>query len=218
MKLISVNVGRPRTISWQGRRVRTGIFKEPVAGSVGVGTLNLDGDGQADLRVHGGEDKAVYAYPAEHYRSWSDELGRSLPYGQFGENLTLEGLTENEARIGDRYRIGSALLEVSQPRTPCFKLGIKMGDDAFPARFLESGRSGFYLRVAAPGTLQAGDDVVLDFREAGSLTVAAIQRLTIEDPADHAVLEQAALLEALPEGWRRRFRQRLAELSLRRRT
>ncbi len=158
MKVVSVNLGRPRTIVWQGRKVRTGIFKEPVAGKVDLGTLNLEGDGQADLRVHGGVDKAVYAYPVEHYPTWSAELGRSLPYGQFGENLTLEGLTEDEARIGDRYRIGSALLEVSQPRVPCFKLGIRMEDDAFPQRFLESLRSGFYLRVAAPGTLEAGDD------------------------------------------------------------
>ena len=218
MKLVSVNVGRPRTIEWLGRKVRTGIFKAPVAGKVAVGTLNLDGDGQADLRVHGGKDKAVYAYPAEHYRGWSAELGRSLPYGQFGENLTLAGLTEDEARIGDRYGIGSVLLEVSQPRTPCFKLGIRMEDDAFPQRFLESGRSGFYLRVAAPGTLQAGDEVVLEFREAGSLTVAEIQRLTFSDADDAAALDQAARLEALPEGWRRRFRQRLAQLSAGRRT
>ena len=211
MKLVSVNVGRPRTIAWQGRKVRTGIFKESVAGKVAVGTLNLDGDGQADLRVHGGKDKAVYAYPAEHYLSWSAELGRSFPHGQFGENLTLAGLTEDEARIGDRYRIGSALLEVSQPRVPCFKLGLKMEDDAFPQRFLESGRSGFYLRVVACGSLEAGDEVVLEFRDQGSLTVAAIQWLTFSGTADAAALEQAAELEALPEGWRRRFRQRLAE-------
>ncbi len=213
MKVVSVNLGRPRTIVWQGRKVRTGIFKEPVAGKVDLGTLNLEGDGQADLRVHGGVDKAVYAYPVEHYPTWSAELGRSLPYGQFGENLTLEGLTEDEARIGDRYRIGSALLEVSQPRVPCFKLGIRMEDDAFPQRFLESLRSGFYLRVAAPGTLEAGDDVVLEFRDAGSLTVAAIQQLTFADAAEAGALDRAARLETLPEGWRRRFRRRLAEIS-----
>jgi MOSC domain-containing protein YiiM len=213
LKVVSINVGRPRSVAWQGRRVRTGIFKEPVEGRVRVERLNLAGDGQADLRVHGGEDKAVYAYPAAHYPIWSAELGRSLPYGQFGENLTLEGISEEEARIGDRYRIGSAVLEVSQPRVPCFKLGIRMEDDAFPQRFLESGRSGFYLRVAIPGEVGAGDEVVLELRDAGSLTVAQIQRLTQDLPADPAVLVRAAELAALPAPWRQRFRRHLAEAS-----
>ena len=214
MKVVSVNVGKPRTIAWQGRKVRTGIFKVPVEGKVEVGALHLEGDGQADLRVHGGVDKAVYAYPMEHYSTWSAELGRALPYGQFGENLTLSGLTEDEARIGDRYRIGSALLEISQPRVPCFKLGIRMEDDTFPQRFLESLRSGFYLRVAVAGTLEADDEVELEFRDAGSLTVSAIQRLSFDGAdADAGTLDQAARLESLPEGWRRRFRQRLAEIS-----
>ena len=213
MKLISVNVSKPKSVTWQGRRVRTGIFKEPVAGRVRVERLNLEGDGQADLRVHGGEDKAVYAYPVEHYGPWRAELEReSLPFGQFGENLTVEGLLEDQVRIGDIYRVGTALWQVSQPRTPCFKLGIRMGSDAFPQRFLESGRSGFYLRVVEEGELEAGDPIRLKSREAIGLTVWDVCRLLYFEPADIPGMRHAAELPALSPGWRRQFRQRLSQL------
>ena len=209
MKLVSVNVSRPRTVEWQGQEVLTGIFKEPVKGRIRVTRLNLDGDGQADLRVHGGEDKAVYAYPAEHYAAWSAELGRPLPYGQFGENLTLEGLQEDRVFVGDVLRIGSVLFQVSQPRTPCFKLGIRMQDDAFPRRFLESGRSGYYLRVLEEGKLEAGDPVHLESRNAQEMTVLEICQLRYFDPTDVGALRRAAELAPLSIGWRQQFRQQL---------
>ena len=213
MRLISVNVGRPRTVLWQGKKVRTGIFKTPIGGTVGMTRLNLEGDGQADLRVHGGEDKAVYAYPMEHYAPWQAELGRELPFGQFGENLTVEGMPESEVRIGDLYRFGSALFEVSQPRTPCYKLGIRMEDDDFPGRFLESLRSGYYLRVLEPGTLEAGGPVRRESAVADSLTVEEVCRLAYFAPADLEALRKAAELPALALSWRRQLRQRAASLS-----
>jgi MOSC domain-containing protein YiiM len=211
MKLVCVSVAQPRTVTWQGREVRTGIFKAPVAGKIRVARLNLDGDAQADLRVHGGEDKAVYAYPAEHYGPWSRELGRQLPFGQFGENLTVEGVQEDQVCIGDVLRIGTALFQVSQPRTPCFKLGIRMEDDAFPQRFLESGRSGFYLRVLEEGELQAGDPIHLESRDPHGLTVLEICRLIYSEPGDPTMMRRAAELAPLSHGWRLQFRQRLGQ-------
>lgn len=178
MKLISVNVSKPKEIAAGGRTVSTGIFKAPVAGRVRVGRLNLEGDGQADLRVHGGPDKAVYAYPFEHYDYWQRELGRSdLAFGRFGENLTVEGMLEDEVRIGDVFRVGSALLQISQPRSPCFKLGIRMGSSRFPKRFLAAGRPGFYLRVLEEGEVAAGDSIALDRAEPEGLTVLEASRL-----------------------------------------
>jgi MOSC domain-containing protein YiiM len=212
VKLISLNVGSPRTVVWQGRKVRTGIFKNPVSGKVAVTRLNLEGDGQADLRVHGGEDKAVYAYPAEHYSAWSAELSRELPFGQFGENLTVDGMPESEVRIGDLYRIGTALFQVSQPRTPCFKLGIKMEDEDFPVRFLESLRSGYYLRVLEPGVLQQGDPVRRESSASDSLSVEEICRLAYFTPADLPRLRKAAELAALSLSWRRQLRQKLSNV------
>jgi len=211
MKLISVNVSRPKSVTWQGREVRTGIFKEPVRGRIRVSRLNLEGDGQADLRVHGGEDKAVYAYPVEHYAPWITELGRQLAFGQFGENLTVEGLQEDQVCIGDVLRIGTTLFQVSQPRTPCFKLGIRMEDDAFPQRFLESGRSGFYLRVLEEGELQAGDPIHLESRDPHGLTVLQICRLIYGDSGDPILMRRAAELAPLSRGWRMQFRQRLGQ-------
>jgi MOSC domain-containing protein YiiM len=212
VRLISVNVSRPKSVMWQGREVRTGIFKEPVQGKVRVSRLNLDGDRQADLRVHGGEDKAVYAYPVEHYAWWSAELGRKLPFGQFGENLTVEGHREDQVFIGDVLRIGSVLFQVSQPRTPCFKLGIRMGDDAFQQRFLESGRSGFYLRVLEEGELESGNPIHLESRDPRGLTVLEISRLSYVEPIDVLVMRRAAELAPLSAGWRRQFRQRLGRI------
>ncbi len=159
--MISVNVSRPLTIVDQGRVIRTGIFKEPVAGRVRLGRLNLEGDAQADLRVHGGPDKAVYAYPVEHYEYWKQVLERSvLSLGQFGENLTVEGLQEDRVRLGDVFRVGTAVVQVTQPRSPCNKLGIRMGSKDFPRLFQASNRSGFYLRVLEEGEVGAGDDIV----------------------------------------------------------
>jgi MOSC domain-containing protein YiiM len=176
MRLLSVQVGVPRTVVHGGREVRTAIFKEPVLFPVRVHATHLDGDMQADLRVHGGPDKAVYAYDASAYAYWRDVLGRELPHGQFGENLTVEGMPEAEVRIGDVYRVGGALLQVSQPRSPCFKLALKMDMPRFPKMFLESARSGFYMRVLEEGDLAAGDAISLVSREPESPTVAETAR------------------------------------------
>src|SRR3954470_17197009 len=181
MQFVSVNVSLPRPVEFRGQTVSTSIFKEPVAGRVLVRRMSLEGDWQADLRSHGGLNKAVYAYPLEHYAPWSQELGRDdLRPGQFGENLTVEGLTEDTARLGDVLRVGGALLQVTQPRIPCFKLGIKMGDPAFPRRFLASGRTGFYLRVLEEGEVGAGDSVELVER-ADSLAVRGLWHLVLID-------------------------------------
>jgi MOSC domain-containing protein YiiM len=161
VKLLSVQVAQPRSVIHGGRTVRTAIYKEPVLFRVFVRRLNLDGDSQADLRVHGGPDKAVYAYDLGGYAHWRRELGLELPFGQFGENLTVEGMPETQVRIGDSYRIGSAVLQVSQPRSPCFKLAMKMERPQFLREFLASGRTGFYLRVVEEGELGAGDPIEL---------------------------------------------------------
>src|SRR5215475_14992077 len=155
MKVISVNVGLPRTVQWKGKAVSTGIFKAPVSGRIHLRTLNCDGDRQADLSVHGGPDKAAYAYPTEHYAYWHRELPNiTLPWGIFGENLTTEGLQEDTLKIGARFRIGSAEVVVTQPRLPCFKLGLKFGRDDIVKRFLASRRTGFYFKVLAEGEVK----------------------------------------------------------------
>jgi MOSC domain-containing protein YiiM len=159
MRLLSVQVGNPRTIHHRGRTVRTAIYKEPVLTRVRVRTLNIEEDGQADLRVHGGPDKAVYAYDLSGYEHWRRELSSELPFGQFGENLTVEGMPESEVRIGDVYKIGSAVLQVSQPRSPCYKLALKMERPDFARAFLASGHPGFYLRVLEEGEIGAGDSI-----------------------------------------------------------
>jgi MOSC domain-containing protein YiiM len=169
--VLSVNVGRPRSIRVGDRTVRTAIGKAPALRRVRVGRTNLEGDRQADLRVHGGPNKAVYAYDISGYAHWEEELGRELPHGQFGENLTVEGMPETTVRIDDVYRIGSALLQVSQPRPPCFKLALHMGRPGFPAAFLASGRTGFYLRVLEEGDVGAGDAIALVERDPRSLSV-----------------------------------------------
>ena len=159
-RVLSVNVALGRGVPWQGSVVRTGIFKEPVPGRVRVRALGLEGDEQADLRVHGGPLKAVYAYPSEHYTFWRDELpGVELPWGAFGENLTVSGLSEADVHVGDRFRIGSAVLAATKPRFPCFKLGIRFGREDILDRFLASGRTGFYLQVLQEGELGADDAI-----------------------------------------------------------
>jgi MOSC domain-containing protein YiiM len=160
VEIVSVNVGRPREVEWRGETVRTSIYKEPVPGKVRARKLNLEGDEQSDLRVHGGEQKAVYVYPSEHYEFWRAELpGMDLPWGAFGENLSTRGLLEDEVRIGDRFRAGTAELIVTQPRMPCYKLGIRFGTPRIVRQFLRSGRTGFYVAVLKEGDISAGDTV-----------------------------------------------------------
>ncbi len=212
MRLISVNVGRPRPVPYQDGIVSTGIYKEPVTGPVWVRRLNLDGDGQADLKVHGGEHKAVYAYPLEHYAFWSRGLGRNdLGYGQFGENLTVEGLLEEQVNIGDVYRIGEALLQVSQPRSPCFKLGIRMGDALFPARFAAANRTGLYLRVLEEGRVAAGDAIERIEPAKDSINVRDAFRLRHGTGGTRAEYERAAQISVFSPSWQVAFEKRLRE-------
>ena len=191
--------------------VRTSIFKAPVAGRVRVAALNIAGDEQSDLSVHGGIDKAVYAYPSEHYAPWRKELPElEFPWGAFGENLTVEGMLEDEVRIGDRYRAGSAEFVVTQPRIPCFKLGIRFNRPEMVKRFLRSGRSGFYLAVLREGDIAAGDPVELVAADDHQVSVAAVNGLYTDDAADPDLLRRASELPALPEEWRAHFLERLA--------
>jgi MOSC domain-containing protein YiiM len=214
MKLISINIGRPRPVPHEGRVVSTGIFKEPVAGPVFLRRLNLDGDGQADLRVHGGADKAVYAYPFEHYAFWEAELGRNdFAHGQFGENFTITGWLEDAVCIGDEFQIGAVRVQVTQPRSPCFKLGIRMGDNQFVARFAAANRTGFYLRVLQEGRVAAGDTIERVAHDAGSLSVRDVFRLR-HDRGTRAEYERAVKLSALSPSWRAAFEKRLAEFEL----
>ncbi len=210
MKIVSINVSRPRLVVWRGQSVSTGIFKEPVAGRVALRTLNLDGDRQADLTVHGGPTKAVYAYPSEHYEFWRAELpGMELPWGMFGENFTTEGLSESSVNIGDRFRIGSAEVMVTEPRMPCYKLGIKFGRNDILKRFLASGRTGFYFSVLREGEVEAGNPIEPLARDAHNVTVADITRLYARDRDDAELARRVIEVEALPDSWRDYFRERL---------
>lgn len=212
MRIISLNVGRPRLVVWEGRTVSTGIYKTPREGRVVLRTLNLDGDRQADLTVHGGTYKAAYAYPSEHYGYWRDELpGAELPWGMFGENFTTEGLDESGVNIGDRFRIGAAEVTVTQPRMPCYKLGGKFGRSDILRKLLASGRTGFYLSVQREGEVGAGDEIELIGRDGSDVTVADIVRLYARDRDDVETLRRAVMVEALPESWRDQFRQQLSK-------
>jgi MOSC domain-containing protein YiiM len=211
VKLLSVNVSLPKLVAHDGGMVLTGIFKEPVAGRVRMRTLNLDGDRQADLRVHGGVHKAVYAYPFEHYDHWRRELRRDdLRHGQFGENLTVEGLLEDEVHVGDVLRVGNAVVQVSQPRTPCFKLGIKMGTQRFLKPFLRSGRIGFYLRVLEEGDVGEGDAIERVRSDPERLSIREVSRILYLDPEDLDGARRALRVEALSPTWRNSFAERLA--------
>ena len=210
MKVVSVSVGLPRDIEWQGKLVRTSIIKTPVYGRVRVATLNLDGDRQSDLTVHGGVEKAVYVYPSEHYEFWRRQLpDMELPWGSFGENLTIEGLSEDAVNIGDRFRIGSAEFRVTQPRMPCFKLGIRFASMDFVKRFLQSRRTGFYLAVDAEGDVAAGDSIDLLSSDSNNVTVADVSSLYIADESSQELLRRVSELAALPESWRGYFRKRI---------
>jgi MOSC domain-containing protein YiiM len=212
MKLLSINVGLPREIDWRGKTVLTSIFKMPVSGRIRVTKLNLNGDQQSDLSVHGGIDKAVYAYPSEHYAFWEEQLPEmELPWGVFGENFTTEGLLEDTLHIGDRLRVGSAEFVVTQPRMPCFKLGIRFGRLDMVKHFLNSRRTGFYLAVLQEGEVTTGDPIEVIVRDDHSITVADVVNLYASDATNQDLLHRVSALPALPESWRDYFRKRLWE-------
>ncbi|HTJ01952.1 MAG TPA: MOSC and FAD-binding oxidoreductase domain-containing protein [Methylovirgula sp.] len=204
-RLISVNVGLPRDIAWKGRTVHTGIWKSPVQGRCRVGRLNLAGDGQGDLAGHGGEQRAVFVYQIESYRHWQDELKTSFVYGQFGENFTIEGLPDNAVCIGDRYQIGSALFEVSQPRVTCYRVGIRTNEPRMAALLTSSGRPGFYFRVLQEGEVGAGDEITKVGEAHERMTVADVNALLYSPHHPHEDLERALRIAALSPGWRASF-------------
>jgi MOSC domain-containing protein YiiM len=213
MKLISLNVSLPRLVEYNGEPVATGIFKEPVQGPLMLRRLNLDGDRQADLSVHGGVTKAVYGYPSEHYDFWRKELPEmTLPYGMFGENLTTEGIFEDGVNAGDRFRIGEAELKVTEPRLPCYKLGIKFGRSDIIKRFLKSRRTGFYFSVVKEGTITAGNEIQLISRDPNNVTIADIVRVYAFEKDDRETLGRVVKLEALSESWREHFRKQIRKL------
>lgn len=210
MKIISVNAGLPREVFHQGGLIRTAIFKAPVSGPVHVGALNLDGDQQSDLTVHGGPSKAIYVYPAEHYEFWRKELPElELPWGSFGENLTTEGLLEKELFIGDRLCAGSTELSVTEPRLPCYKLSVRFNRDDLVKRFLKSRRTGFYCAVLREGKIEAGDEVHLLSREENRVTVADITRIYAFEKTDFATMRRAGAVKILPQSWKDYFRKQL---------
>ena len=213
MKIVSLNVGMPTEVSWHGRPVTTGIFKVPVEGRIALRALNLEGDGQADLTVHGGRDKAVYCYQAAHYDYWRKALPeRDVPTAMFGENFTVDGPNEDEVHLGDRYSVGSAEVVVTQPRLPCYKLGIRFGDDYMVKRFLSAGRTGFYLRVTREGEVEKGDDLKLISVDENRVPVSEVTRLYVAKKygaTEARSVEKMLRVEALPESWKRYFRERL---------
>jgi MOSC domain-containing protein YiiM len=201
VRLVSVNVSLGRTVTWRGKEVHTGIFKEPVAGRVMIRRLHVDGDRQADRRVHGGERKAVNAYSHANYDRRNRTLQRVLPYGMFGENLTIEGLDEEAVGIGDRFRIGSVLLEAVQPRLPCYKLGVRFDDPSMTRRFFDAGRFGIYFRVLEEGDVGAGDDVTCVHREETRVPVPELARMLDVSSRDPILARRALTIEALSPDW-----------------
>jgi MOSC domain-containing protein YiiM len=203
MRIVSVNVGLPREVVWKGINVRTAIFKQPVAGAVAIREPNLAGDRQADLTVHGGSGKAVYAYPAEHYEYWRKQLSdASFSWGVFGENLTTEGLREDTLCIGDLLRVGSAVLRVTQPRMPCYKLQLRFNRDDMIKRFLVSGRTGFYFSVIDPGEVGTGSKLEIMDRDPNRVTISDMVRLYLGQARDFDLLQRATNVSSLPENWR----------------
>src|SRR3989442_8683162 len=215
MKLVSVNTGLPRNVTWHGRNVTTGIFKQPVQGRVPLRKLNLDGDRQADLSVHGGEHKAVYCYPVAHYDYWKVELpGRELPMGSFGENFTADGFLEDSVHLGDRFSVGTAEVAVTQPRLPCYKLGVRFESDDMVKRFLGSGRTGFYVAVLREGEVGAGDEINVIARESNAVAVSEITHLYVAKrygEAEIRAVRRALRVPELPESWKVYFRERSEE-------
>jgi len=213
-RLLAVSVGLPQETRWRGQKIRTGIFKSPIEGRARVGPLGIEGDGQADLSVHGGIDKAVYAFDDSSTQYWRDELGRpELGAGAFGENLTLVGWPEDRVKLGDLFRIGTAIFEVSQPRQPCVKLGLRFDDPKFPKRFLLSGRVGFYLRVIEGGGIGANDEVTRLRTSEGGISISSLVALWLDRDATPAALERALSFDALADAWRQPLRERLAGVS-----
>ncbi|MDQ4120356.1 MAG: MOSC domain-containing protein [Acidobacteriota bacterium] len=213
MKLLSVNVGKPRSVAHNGKRVRTGIFKSAVEGRVMVNELNLEGDRQADLRVHGGWSKAVYAYPYEHYDFWRAQLpALDYPFGIFGENLTTTGILEDEICVGDKLEIGSARFIVTEPRFPCYKLGIRFGFPEMVIHFHLSGHYGFYLAVEKQGEIEASNPVEIVHRDPRRVSIADIIRLKNDLSKDKDLIRRALEVEALPEGLKRRLRGKLKNI------
>jgi MOSC domain-containing protein YiiM len=210
-RLVSLNVALPRLTVYKGQTIHTGIFKQPVTGPVSLRTLNLDGDRQADLSVHGGPFKAVYGYPSEHYAFWKRELpDADFPWGMFGENFTTEGLFEGDLHIGDRLQVGTAILMVRQPRLPCFKLAAKFRRDDILERFLDSGLSGFYFSVEKEGIVTVGDSIAFLSRDRKGITIAETNRVYAHDRYNRELLEKAIATPALPEEFRDYYAQRLA--------
>ena len=203
--VVSVNVGTPREVGYRGNAVRTAIWKDPVAGPVKFGGHKVEGDEQGNPEVHGGPDKAVYAYAAEDYEWWSSELGRELGPATFGENLTLRGVDVSHALVGERWRVGGTLLEVAQPRIPCFKLGIRMGSQRFPSRFAAAGRPGAYLRVVAEGEIGTGDPAEVVHRPGHGLSVAEVSRIYHDDHAQAGRLLQVPELAGTWRPWAEKF-------------
>jgi MOSC domain-containing protein YiiM len=204
-RVLSVNVGQAVEVPYRGRTVATGIFKAPIEGPAVLRRFGLDSDVQADLRVHGGTDKAVYLYGWDAYEWWMAELGHRLQPGEFGENLTVTALDEGRVHVGDRFRVGAALVEVTTPREPCFKLGIRMGDPRFIKRFARAGRTGLYARVLEEGAVAAGDPIERVQHAADQPTIAELHRLFAFARDDLEALRRAAAAPALPEGWRKTF-------------
>ena len=210
--LLSVNIGMPQDLVWHGRTVHTAVWKRPVAGPRLVRRLNIDGDGQGDLAGHGGEHRAVFVYQIESYRYWQDQLGRDdFEYGQFGENFTVQGLADDQVCIGDRYRIGDAVFEVTQPRVTCYRVGIRMDEPRMPALLVSHHRPGFYLRVLAEGVVQAGDDIVKVASGPGAMTVAEIDALLYLPGHPRQQVQRALRIPALPAGWRTSFQAMLSQ-------
>ena len=215
MELRSINVSRPQTVLFRGQEITTGIFKSPASGPVFLRTTNLDGDRQADLSVHGGRNKAVYVYPYEHYATWQQELGRDdFTFGQFGENFTVTGLLEDQVHLGDVFQIGEAIVEVTQPRIPCFKLGARMGSHLFPKLFLRRGRTGFYVRVVQEGLVTPGDDIQLISTPIDGITVHELWAMIYGEPAEVNRIYQAWQLDSLGPEWRYPLEKQLEELGV----
>jgi MOSC domain-containing protein YiiM len=209
-KILSVNISTPKVVEFEGQKVTTGIFKEPVEGRIKLRRLNLDGDKQADLKVHGGPDKAVYAYPLEHYEYWRNIYPHTkMPYGMFGENFTVEGLMERDVCVGDCFKIGSSKVIATQPRMPCYKLGVKFGNMDILRKFLESGRSGIYFKVLEEGEVGVGDYVIKLKNDSNRVTISDIVRMYTIRKEDIDMMRSAVKVKALPEGWRNYFLEQI---------
>jgi len=213
MRVLSVNVAMPRDVPWHGETVSTAIFKQPVTGKVPLRRLNLDGDAQADLTVHGGPDKAVYAYASEHYAGWQAKLGRNLPPAAFGENLTTEGFFEDRVHVGDEFRVGTARLVVTQPRMPCYKLGIRFGDPGMVKAFLKARLPGIYFAVVTEGVVGPGDSIEPVHTDQRLITVSDMLALMLNRRAPADDLRRIVAIPGLAAVWREEFKSRLDDIS-----